>query len=74
MSVIDKARHRAEEVVGEAKEKVGELTGNDTLRSEGRKDQVSGNVEQTGDSVRSAGGSIRDGASNLGDKLEDDKH
>ncbi|MHA6784637.1 CsbD family protein [Pseudonocardia saturnea] len=67
MSFIDKAKHKAEEVVGEVKEKVGELTGDDKLRAEGRKDQVSGNVKQAGDSVE-------DAASNLGDTLRGDKH
>ncbi len=66
MSFIDKAKHKAEEVVGEVKEKVGELTGNDKLKAEGQKDQVSGNVKQTGDSVK-------DAASNLGDRLKGDK-
>jgi uncharacterized protein YjbJ (UPF0337 family) len=63
MSFIDKAKHRAEEVIGDVKEKVGELTGNDELQAEGRMDQVSGNVKQTGDSVR-------DAASDIADKLE----
>lgn len=66
MSFIDKAKHKAEEVIGEVKEKVGELTGNEELRAEGRKDQLSGNVKQTGDSVK-------DAASNLGDTLKGDK-
>lgn len=66
MSFIDKAKHKAEEIVGEVKEKVGDLTGNDRLKAEGRKDQVSGNVKQTGDSVK-------DAASNLGDTLKGDE-
>jgi uncharacterized protein YjbJ (UPF0337 family) len=66
MSFIDKARHKAEEVVGEVKEKVGELTGNDRLRAEGQKDQLSGNVKQTGDSVK-------DTAANLGERLKGDQ-
>lgn len=66
MSFIDKAKHKAEEIVGEVKEKVGDLTGNDQLKAEGKKDQVSGNVKQTGDSVK-------DAASNLGDTLKGDK-
>ncbi len=66
MSFVDKAKHKAEEVVGQVKEKVGELTGNDELQAEGRKDQVTGNVKQTGDS-------IKDAASNLGDTLKGDK-
>ncbi|WP_300009051.1 CsbD family protein [Pseudonocardia sp.] len=66
MSFVDKAKHKAEEVIGEVKEKVGELTGNDELRAEGQKDQVSGNVKQTGDSVK-------DTASNLGERLKGDR-
>ena len=62
MSFIDKAKHKAEEVIGDVKEKVGELTGNEQLQAEGKKDQVSGNVKQAGDSVK-------DAASNIADKF-----
>lgn len=60
MSFIDKAKHKAEEVIGEVKEKVGELTGNDELQAEGKKDQVSGNVKQAGDSVKDAASNVAD--------------
>ena len=60
MSFVDKARHKAEEVIGEVKEKVGELTGNDELKAEGKADQASGNVKQAGDSVKDAGASVKD--------------
>jgi uncharacterized protein YjbJ (UPF0337 family) len=63
MSFIDKAKHKAEEVIGEVKEKIGELTGNEELEAEGKKDQVTGNVKQAGDSVK-------DAASNVTDKLK----
>jgi uncharacterized protein YjbJ (UPF0337 family) len=65
MSFVDKAKHKAEEVVGQVKEKVGELTGHERLAAEGRKDQVSGNVKQAGDSVK-------DAASDLGDAIKGD--
>lgn len=58
MSFIDKAKHKAEEVVGEVKEKIGELTGNEELAAEGKKDQLSGNVKQAGDSVKDAASDI----------------
>jgi uncharacterized protein YjbJ (UPF0337 family) len=60
MSFIDKAKHKAEEVIGEVKEKVGELTGNEQLEAEGKKDQVTGNAKQAGDSVKDAGSKIAD--------------
>ena len=66
MSFVDKAKHKAEEVAGQVKEKVGELTGNERLAAEGKKDQLSGNVKQTGDSVK-------DAASNLGDAIKGDQ-
>ncbi|MBW0107965.1 CsbD family protein [Pseudonocardia sp. KRD-182] len=65
MSFIDKAEHKAEEILGEVEAEVGDLTGNDQLTAEGRKDQVSGNVKQTGDSVK-------DAASNPGDTFKGD--
>lgn len=62
MSFIDKAKHKAEEIVGEVKEKVGELTGNEELEAEGLKEQAGANVKQAGDSVK-------DAASDMEDKL-----
>jgi uncharacterized protein YjbJ (UPF0337 family) len=60
MSFVDKAKHKAEEVIGEVKERVGELTGNDELKAEGKADQASGNVKQAGDSVKDAASSLKD--------------
>lgn len=61
---IDKAKHKAEEVAGKAKEKIGEATGNDDLRAEGATDQGKGKTKQVGDN-------ISDAASNVKDKLTD---
>jgi uncharacterized protein YjbJ (UPF0337 family) len=52
MSAVDKIKNKAEELAGEVKEKVGELTGNDDLKSEGKGDQASGNVKQAGEKVK----------------------
>ncbi|MCW2582518.1 MAG: CsbD family protein, partial [Klenkia sp.] len=52
MSAVDKIKNKAEELVGEGKEKAGEHTGNEELRTEGQKDQVSGNVKQAGEKVK----------------------
>jgi len=71
MSFVDKAKHRAEEVIGDlqvsgrttpggVKQKVGELTGNEELQVEGKKDQASGDVKQAGDSVKDAASNIAD--------------
>ena len=57
---IDKAKHKAEELVGEAKEKIGQKTDNDDLAAEGAKDQASGKTKQVGDDVSDAAGNIKD--------------
>jgi uncharacterized protein YjbJ (UPF0337 family) len=59
---LDKAKHRAEELIGEAKEKIGHRTDNDDLAAEGTKDQISGKTKQVGDD-------ISDAASDLKNKL-----
>ncbi|HEV2885917.1 MAG TPA: CsbD family protein [Jatrophihabitans sp.] len=54
MSALDKAKNKAEEVGGVAKEHAGEATGDDSLRSEGQADQVKGNLKQAGEKVKDA--------------------
>ena len=41
MSGVDKAKNKAEELGGEAKEKIGKATGNQRLEDEGHVDQAS---------------------------------
>ena len=52
MSAMDKAKNKAEELVGDAKEKIGEVTGNDSLEAEGKRDQASGNLKQAGEKIK----------------------
>jgi uncharacterized protein YjbJ (UPF0337 family) len=52
MSELDKAKNKAEELGGEAKEKIGKATGNQRLEDEGHVDQASGNVKQAGEKVK----------------------
>jgi uncharacterized protein YjbJ (UPF0337 family) len=54
MSAVDKAKNKAEELGGEAKEKVGQATDDHRLESEGKVDQVSGNLKQAGEKVKDA--------------------
>ena len=48
---IDKAKHKAEEVAGEAKAQIGEATGDDELRGEGTAQKAKGNAHQAADTV-----------------------
>jgi uncharacterized protein YjbJ (UPF0337 family) len=51
---IDKAKNKAEEMLGEAKEKIGEATGDRQQQAEGQTDQVTGNLKQAGEKVKDA--------------------
>ena len=60
MSAIDKAKNKAEELVGKAKEVVGDAAGNENLKAEGQKDQSKADVKQGGEKVKDAAGDIKD--------------
>lgn len=57
---IDKAKHKAEELIGEVKETIGHKTDNDDLATEGAKDQVAGKAKQVGDDISDAASDIKD--------------
>ena len=52
MSAVDKIKNKAEELVGDAKEKLGAATGNHDLEAEGKVDQTSANVKGVGEKVK----------------------
>lgn len=52
MSALDKAKNKAEEMVGKGKEEAGKATGDDQLEAEGHADQASGNLKQAGEKVK----------------------
>ncbi len=54
MSALDNLKNKAEEIVGDAKEKIGELTDDKDLQAEGKKDQTSANVKDAGEKVKDA--------------------
>jgi uncharacterized protein YjbJ (UPF0337 family) len=70
MGVFDKVKDKAEQLIGEAKEKIGQLTGNESLESAGKRDQLSGEAEETAHDLRDkAAGAVED----TRDRLDDDK-
>lgn len=50
----DKIVSAAEDAKGKVKEAVGDVTGNERLEAEGRKDQASSSVKQAGEHVKDA--------------------
>ena len=52
MGTDDKARNKAQELKGKAKEKVGEATDNEQWEAEGKADQVKGDLKQAGEKVK----------------------
>jgi uncharacterized protein YjbJ (UPF0337 family) len=59
MNNKDKLQHKAEEVVGKAKEKLGEQTGDPEHEAEGRRQQSKSDLKQAGEKVKDAVGRHR---------------
>lgn len=66
MGVFDKAKDKAEQLVGEAKEKLGRETDNEDLENAGKRDQVSGEAKEAGHDLRDkAAGAVHDAKDRL---------
>ena len=54
MSFLDKAKDKAQQLAGVAKQKAGKATGNEQLQAEGKADQTGANLKQAGENVKDA--------------------
>ncbi len=63
MGEIDKAKNAGQRVVGNIKEKAGDLTNDESLEAEGRR-------EQSEADVKDAGENIKDGARKVADAFD----
>jgi uncharacterized protein YjbJ (UPF0337 family) len=54
MSFLDKAKDKAEELMGKGKQEVGEHTGDKDLQAEGRTDEAKGDLKQAGEKFKDA--------------------
>ena len=54
MGIADKAKNTAQDLAGKAKEVAGDVTNNDELKAEGKKDQTAADVKQAGENVKDA--------------------
>ncbi|GGS17493.1 MULTISPECIES: CsbD family protein [Actinokineospora] len=61
MSMFDKAKDKAEQMLGHAKEKLGHATDNRDMEASGKADQTSGEIKEAGHTLRDrATGAVRD--------------
>ncbi|MGW7081456.1 CsbD family protein [Streptomyces sp. NPDC054871] len=54
MGAADKAKNKADELAGQAKEKFGQATDDRDLENEGKADQVKSNLKDAGEKVKDA--------------------
>jgi uncharacterized protein YjbJ (UPF0337 family) len=54
LGLDDKAKDKAQELKGEAKEGLGRATDDEELQAEGQADQAKGNLKQAGEKVKDA--------------------
>lgn len=67
MSVFDKAKDKAEQFVGEAKEKLGRGTDNPEMEDAGKRDQMTGEAKEMGHDLRDkAEGAMQDAKEKFG--------
>lgn len=54
MGLADKAKNAAQDAAGKVKEAVGDVTGNDELRNEGKADQGKSSLKKAGENIKDA--------------------
>lgn len=59
MGMFDKAKNSAEKLAGQAKEAIGDHTGNEDLEAEGQRDQAEASVKNVGEDIKGAASDIK---------------
>ena len=54
MGIFDKAKDKAEELEGKAKQEIGKRTNDQELQNEGAADEAKGDLKQAGEKVKDA--------------------
>lgn len=60
MGFADKARNKVDELTGAAKERIGDVSGDDRLRAEGARRRGDARARQAGEHVKQAGRDVKD--------------
>jgi uncharacterized protein YjbJ (UPF0337 family) len=69
MGIFDTVKDKAEQLIGEVKEKIGQMTGNENLENVGKRDELFSDAKETGHDLRDGAAGTVDGVK---DKLSDD--
>ncbi|MCL2535625.1 MAG: CsbD family protein [Nocardiaceae bacterium] len=59
MGIEDKAKNKAQDVGGKAKEAAGKATGDEDLKNEGKGDQIESAAKEAGEKVKDAASTIK---------------
>ena len=54
MGAEDKFANKAEELKGKAKERIGDVTGDEQMEDEGQRDETKANLKQAGEKIKDA--------------------
>jgi uncharacterized protein YjbJ (UPF0337 family) len=60
MSFTDKAKNKAEEMTGKAKQTIGDATDNESMVADGAREEAAAKAKQAGENVKDAGKDVRD--------------
>ncbi|SCL36169.1 CsbD-like [Micromonospora nigra] len=62
MSFTDKARNKVEELTGAARRRIGDMTDNERMRSQGSTQQGEARAKQVGEHAKQSGRTMKDAA------------
>ena len=60
MGYTDKAKNKAEELTGKAKQGIGDATDNESLVAKGQAQETAANTKQAGEHLKDVGRDVRD--------------
>jgi uncharacterized protein YjbJ (UPF0337 family) len=63
MGLTDKAKNKAEELSGKAKQRIGDATDNESLVAKGQAQETAANTKQAGEHLKDVGRDVRDALS-----------
>lgn len=67
MSILDKLKDKAEQLIGGAKEKIGQATGDESLEHAGQREQMMGEAKEAGHDLRDKAADAVDDVKNKAD-------